>query len=56
MNKQEMQEKLAAIREAKSKNSFGGQGKKSGNDAIKATKNNARGGRIDGNRKVGSGD
>jgi hypothetical protein len=55
MDKKQMQEKLAAIREAKTKNSFPHQ-KGTGPEGKKATGTNARGGAVSGVRKVGSGD
>lgn len=51
-----MQEKLAAIREAKNKNSFASSDLKTGAGNIKATKTSNRGGGAAGVRKVGSGD
>jgi len=55
MNKKEINEKLAQIREAKTKNAFPHQ-KGNGSADKKATGTNARGGAVTGNRKVGSGD
>ncbi|WP_460022162.1 hypothetical protein [Lactovum odontotermitis] len=55
MDKKQMQEKLAAIREAKTKNTFPNM--KGGNPSgKKATGTNSRGGAVSGVRKVGSGD
>ncbi|MDR2976543.1 MAG: hypothetical protein LBV19_04450 [Streptococcaceae bacterium] len=55
MDKKQMQEKLAAIREAKTKNAFPHQ-KGNGPEGKKATGTNSRAGSISGVRKVGSGD
>ncbi|HEY0221478.1 hypothetical protein [Lactovum miscens] len=55
MDKKQMQEKLAAIRDAKSKNSFPYQ-KDGGMTGTKATGTNSRGGGASGVRKIGSGD
>ena len=55
MNKKEMQEKLAKIREAKTKNSFSHQ-KENGMSDQKATGTNTRAGAASTVRKVGSGE
>ena len=55
MNKKEIQDKLAKIREAKTKNSFSHQ-KDNGQSSQKATGTNTRGGASSNVRKVGSGD
>ncbi|MFV0555618.1 MAG: hypothetical protein ACK5LM_00725 [Lactovum sp.] len=55
MNKKEIQEKLAKIREAKTKNSFSHQKNDSFSDK-KATGTSNRSSKASGIRKVGSGD
>ena len=55
MNKKEMQERLAKIREAKTKNSFSHQ-KENGLSDQKATGTNTRTGAASSVRKIGSGD